>query len=318
MATFKTRVESVIGTVSSTTLLDTWLSSGAKFVLVQIPSQKLLGHSQEISFTSFVSLWNRKFVGLSVGGYEPKLVSPGKATQAADSTSLHYATALTPAYLIKGDTVHVFPTSASGSLFAINYPDVVNTDTSVANFPPELEEGIVLYACITGLLQRSFDRLATDIALMTFGSVTAPTAISGTITMTLSLPTFVQPVPLFDTTNAGTYTRTDEDLEKGSAELQIQQVLLSKYNEDIQNANAVFQADIAKYTAELAKEKAETDLEVQQYIARVQLYAQQIGYEVNKFSSYATKTKIYLETNQALASTLQAQLTALIQGFING
>lgn len=318
MATFKTRVESVIGTVSSTALLDVWLSSGAKFILVQIPSQKLMNYAQEITFTTSASLWNRKLIGVTVGGYDPKMISPGKITQVIDATSIHYATALTPAYTVRDNNVYSYPVGTSSTLLAINFPDVVNTDTSIANFPPELEEGVVLYSCITGLLQRSFDRLATDITAMAFGSVTAPTAPTGTITMTLSLPTFVQPVSPFDITNSGTYIRTDEDLEKGASELQIQQALLAKYNEDIQNANAVFQADIAKYTAELTKGKAETDLELQQYLGKVQVYAQQLGYEVNKFNSYATKTKIYLETNQALASTLQAQLTALIQGFING
>ena len=320
MATFKARIEAIIGTGDSTGNLDIWLTSGAKFVLIQIPAQKLLSYAQTVSYTGgSVALWNRKFIGVTVGGYSPILIPPGKETQVADSASIHYATALTPAYLIKGNMVYSYPTSSSGILHAINYPEVTNTDLGIANFPPELEDGVVLYACITGLLQRSFDRLATDIASMTFNAPTAPTAvITGDVSTTTTLPTFVVPVAPFDLTNAGTYTRTDEDLEKSASELQIQQAILAKYNEDIQLANAIFQADIAKYTAELSKSKASVDIKVQQYLAQVQNYANQVQYEVNKIGALTNKIKIFLETNQALASTLQAQLTALLQGYING
>jgi len=319
MATFKTRVESIIGTVSSTALLDVWLTSGAKFILVQIPSQKLQNYAQEITFTTSASLWNRKMIGVTVAGYDAKMISPGKITQVADSGSIHYATTLTPAYTVKDNNVFTYPAGTTSYLYAINFPEVLNTDIGIPNFPPELEDGVVLYACITGLLQRSFDRLTTDIASMTFNAPTAPTAvITGDVSTTTTLPTFVMPVAPFDLTNAGTYTRTDEDLEKGAAELQIQQAILAKYNEDIQLANATFQADVAKYTAELSKSKASVEIKVQQYLAQVQNYANQVQYEVNKIGTLANKIKIFLETNQALASTLQAQLTALLQGYING
>jgi len=466
MATFKTRVESVIGTVSSTALLDVWLSSGAKFILVQIPSQKLMNYAQEITFTTSASLWNRKLIGVTVGGYDPKQISPGKITQVIDATSIHYATALTPAYTVRDNNVYSYPAGTSSTLLAINFPDVVNTDTSIANFPPELEEGVVLYSCITGLLQRSFDRLATDIALMTYAVITVPTAPTvatlsfsviptaptltlpsipvppGSLTITLptaptapsvptlvvptvptdnltvttTLPTFVMPVAPFDITNAGTYVRTDEDLEKGASELQIQQAILAKYNEDIQAASSSFQSEISKYTTELtnsktgieikyAKHKSELDnygvqlqkfqteltkysaeinsyqaklqsvqveitkygadtdvyraelqgyqtqlqvlemslkeyetklagynmelskykMQLENYMTQIQLYATQVqSYgaqvqnETNRIGVLTNKIKIYIETNTALASTLQAQLTALIQGFING
>ena len=318
MPTFKARVESIIGTVSSTANLDIWLSSGAKFVLVQIPAQKLYQYAQAISFTTSVALWNRKLVNISVGGYTAKEVPLGKQTQVADSGSIHYATALTPAYLVQGNNLYVYPTGTSSILLAINYPDVVNTDLNIVNFPPELEDAVVYYACITGLLQRSFDKLTTDMASISFAVPTAPTAISGAITMTATLPVYNPPVADYLTSYGITYTRTDEDFEKANAELQIQQLNLSKYNEDIQNANAQFQADITKYTTELTKEKAETDLEIQQYLARVQNYANQVQYESQRIGALIAKVKAFIEVNNALSSTLQSQMMALIQGYING
>ena len=319
MATFKARIEAIIGTGDSTGNLDIWLTSGAKFVLIQIPAQKLLSYAQTVSYTGgSVALWNRKFISVTVGGYSPILIPPGKETQVADSTSIHYATALTPAYLVKGNMVYSYPTSSSGILHAINYPEVTNTDSGIANFPPELEDAVVYYACITGLLQRSSAKITSDMASLSFASVTPPTAPTGTIAMTISIPTFNMPVADFSLVNAGTYTRTDEDLEKAATELQIQQSALAKYNEDIQNTNAQFQADIAKYTTELTKEKAETDLELQQYIAKVQKYAAEVQTETQKITAVIGKVKSYIEVNTALLTTLQAQMTALIQGYING
>lgn len=318
MATFKTRVESIIGTVSSTSLLDAWLSSGAKFVLLQIPANKLTHYAQQITFTTSVSLWGRKFIGVTVGGYEPRQIPPGKETQVADSASIHAATAFTPAFIVKGNNVYTYPSGTSSILYAIAYPDVTNTDSSIINFPVELEDAVIYYACITGLLQRSIDKMTTDIALLAFSAPTAPTAISGAITMTVSLPTFNMPVAEFNLTNAGTYTRTDEDLEKATTEIQIQQAGLAKYNEDLQAANAQFQADIARYTTELAKEKSETDLEIQQYLARVQNYANQVNAESQRITTLLSKNKSFLETNMALLTSLQSQMTAMIQGFING
>ena len=456
MATFKTRVESIIGTVSSTALLDVWLTSGAKYILVQIPSQKLQNYAQEITFTTSASLWNRKMIGVTVAGYDAKMISPGKITQVADSGSIHYATTLTPAYTVKDNNVFTYPAGTTSYLYAINYPEVSNTDIGIPNFPPELEDGVVLYACITGLLQRSFDRLTTDIAAMAFASITAPTAPTvetitfsalpvvpaltlpsipvapGTLAITLPtvptipsltvptvptdeltissvLPTFNFPVAPFDVANAITYTRTDEDLDKAATELQIQSSILAKYNEDIANANAEFQSNLSKYTAELtknktaievkySKHKSELDnysvqlqkfqselslfsnelqsvqIEIQKYgaeadvyraqlqsyqlqleavqvslkeyetklaayntelgkyriqlenystriglyTAQIQGYGTQIQYETSRIGTLTNKIKIFLETNQALASTLQTQLTALIQGYING
>jgi hypothetical protein len=354
MATFKTRVESIIGSVSPVSLLDTWLTSGAKFILVQIPSAKLAGYAQEINFTNSVSLWNKKLIGITVGGYDAKSISPGKVAQVTDSTSIHYATALTPAYTIKGDNLHVYPTNSSATLFAINYPEVANTDSSIANFPPELEDGVVYFACITGLLWRSLDKMTTDIASLQFNAPTAPAAISKTFTVATSLPTFtlapaplsstinpfVQAVSEFSTDNAKTYTRVDEDLEKAAGELQIQQALVAKYNEDIQNANALFQSELAKYKAlvetevtrynvqyqaelskygaEVSKVRADLEMEVQQYLAKVQNYQNLVQSEVQRITTLINRVKIYTETNSVLASSLQTQLTALIQGFING
>ena len=319
MATFKSRIEAIIGTGDSTGNLDIWLTSGAKFVLIQIPSQKLLPYAQTISYTSgSVALWNRKFIGVTVGGYTPILIPPGKETQVADATSIHYATALTPAYLIKGNNLYSYPAATTGILLAINYPEVTNTDSSIANFPPELEDAVVYYACITGLLQRSIAKVTSDMASLSFTSVTPPTAPTGTIAMTIAIPTFNMPVADFSLINAGTYTRTDEDLEKAATELQIQQSALAKYNEDIQNANAQFQADITRYSTELTKEKAETDLELQQYIAKVQKYAAEVQTESQRITALIGKVKSFVEVNTALSSTLQSQMMALIQGYING
>ena len=71
-------------------------------------------------------------------------------------SELEYATASDPAFWIDGDTLQVFPTSASTNdmslvHISLDFSAVTYDDSSITNFPDEAEPAVVLYAARNGI-----------------------------------------------------------------------------------------------------------------------------------------------------------------------
>ena len=133
-----------------------WLTDGAKEVINNL-SQKLLQLCSAISanFTSTAvgseseTLNTGKVLAVFAGSREARRINSNKKHRAADSASVEYATSTDPVYYIERSKINVLPASTSNCNYEeVQYPTVVNSDTTITLFPDEAEHLVVLYAAI--------------------------------------------------------------------------------------------------------------------------------------------------------------------------
>ena len=159
MATFQTQLQSLAGAQSSTdtTAMTYWLTSGAREVLNLLPPNKLMRIASTSTFENTIDVEGKKVLGVlrKDADNSNKLmpcrqVAPIQKGRIQDSNYMEYATASDPAFWIDGDTLQVFPTSASTNDMSLVYINagitVAYDDSSITNFPDEAEHAVVLFA----------------------------------------------------------------------------------------------------------------------------------------------------------------------------
>tara|TARA_R110002020_G_scaffold73145_2_gene187582 strand:- start:472 stop:2289 length:1818 start_codon:yes stop_codon:yes gene_type:complete len=179
MATFKTQIEDITGSVGDDAALTQWLTDGAKEIINILP-YKLKEKCATISILNATNgttldmdssgeVLQVTRLSANSGGYQTpcRNIHPMYGDLANDSSSLHYATVTDPVYWTTSNssgasTLFVKPTatdSQPSNIYRIVYPSVANGDSVIANFPDEAEYLVVLYASIKGLhrLQNDFN-----------------------------------------------------------------------------------------------------------------------------------------------------------------
>jgi hypothetical protein len=159
MATFQTQLQSLAGAQSSpdTTAMTDWLTSGAREVLNLLPPNKLMRIASTSTFENTIDVEGKKVLGVlrKDADNSNKLmpcrqVAPIQKGRIQDSNYMEYATASDPAFWIDGDTLQVFPTSASTNDMSLVYINagitVSHNDSNITNFPDEAEHAVVLFA----------------------------------------------------------------------------------------------------------------------------------------------------------------------------
>ena len=169
MATFKVQVEDITGSVGDDTALSSWLQDGAKEVINFIPKLRLEEVASTSVFENTIDVEGKKVLGvLRKDANNSSLltpcikVAPTKKGIIQDSSNMEYATTSNPAYWMDGDTLQVFPTSASTNDMSLvhisfDFSAVTYDDSSITNFPDEAEPAVVLYAT-----RNALQRLMTD------------------------------------------------------------------------------------------------------------------------------------------------------------
>ena len=169
MATFKVQVEDITGSVGDDTALSSWLQDGAKEVINFIPKIRLEEVASTSVFENTIDVEGKKVLGvLRKDANNSSLltpcvkVAPTKKGIIQDSSNMEYATTSNPAYWVDGDTLQVFPTSASTNDMSLvhisfDFSAVTYDDSSITNFPDEAEPAVVLYAT-----RNALQRLMTD------------------------------------------------------------------------------------------------------------------------------------------------------------
>ena len=169
MATFKVQVEDITGSVGDDTALSSWLQDGAKEVINFIPKIRLEEVASTSVFENTIDVEGKKVLGvLRKDANNSSLltpcvkVAPTKKGIIQDSSNMEYATTSDPAYWVDGDTLQVFPTSASTNDMSLvhisfDFSAVTYDDSSITNFPDEAEPAVVLYAT-----RNALQRLMTD------------------------------------------------------------------------------------------------------------------------------------------------------------
>ena len=179
MAVFKTQIQDIIGDFDDDVAINQFLTDGAKELISMMPpelKQKCskvtnlyIGNTDTtmdldgVGEILYVTRENANS-GYYIGCRE---VNPIYADSANDSSSLHYATATDPVYWTESNssgnpTLFVKPTpdaNQPAKIMHISYPVFdadgsgsninIKTATSIANFPDEAENLVVLRAAIT-------------------------------------------------------------------------------------------------------------------------------------------------------------------------
>ena len=164
MADFKTRIDDLTGFASTDdTALSDWLSAGARSVLNILPLNKLERVASTTVFENTIDVEGKKVIAVmrkdenNGSKLMPcRQVSPALKGRVTDSSYMEASSSSDPAYWIDGDTLQVFPTSASTNDMSLvnidlSFSGLTYDDTSITNFPDEAEEAVVLYAARNAL-----------------------------------------------------------------------------------------------------------------------------------------------------------------------
>ena len=159
MATFEAQILDIIGgTLGSNHLsniddaaLNDYLISSARTVIDLLDDTLLNKHTATSATSSSIyAVDNKRVVSVTLSGYGCREIPFGLSGQAADSNSIHFATAKSPIYFInKANQVSVKPTGTEADVNYIAYPTIdADVDTAIANFPDSAEYAVVLGAAI--------------------------------------------------------------------------------------------------------------------------------------------------------------------------
>jgi hypothetical protein len=314
---FKTQIEAIVGDIDSpdyTSQASLYLEEGVKFVTRYVSFNDDMANRMTSSTTlnsspttmSTASVLKIVSVTRNDGSRNRKAmqIQPEDAGDYTDVNSIYYTSKLDPKYYVENGTLNVIPTPANGQSALVKHisPDtsVGLADSSIDNFPDELERGVVLYA----------SREVLRLMLANVSLPTVPTVVTLNDTTLGSLST----APTYDkpslTTNYGTLSASDttsgteadfgvddfiadEDPEMASVALQKQQQLLQQYAADIENELNEFNKELAIYTTDLeqkiqaARVTSESEAqEIQDYLARVESYNGQVNAHMTDYQWY--------------------------------
>lgn len=174
MATLQSRVEDYVGTITDTTALTEWLNAGVKYLIGIMPKDALIRYATPITFTSNtgVNTTNKKVLDVIVNDRPSTEILYSQAGQAALSTSIHYATSLTPVYYVYSQLLCALPTGVSCKLIAVSYPSLTGSSTTIAEYPIEFIQAVVLYAAIQAEMQKlSVDEEDIELSESTLGKL---------------------------------------------------------------------------------------------------------------------------------------------------
>ena len=170
MATFQVHLLDLAGAQSTpdTAAMSDWLTAGAREVLNILPLPKLMRIVSTSVFENTIDVEGKKVLGVlrKDADNSNKLmpcrqVAPIQKGRIQDSNYMEYATTSDPAFWIDGDTLQVFPTSASSNDMSLVHLNagitVAYGDSTIANFPDEAEHAVVLFAA-----RKYLQRLLSD------------------------------------------------------------------------------------------------------------------------------------------------------------
>ncbi len=177
MANLLTRVQNLVGTVSSVAELDDWLTYAARICVSLMRDDEAEQCASEVDVPDAgLTLAGARVTSAASAGRGARRFPPELAGSLADVNSMFAPTALDPAYVIVAGTLFVYPKGSTNKARRIASPSVLNTDSAVSGVLPKHEHGIVLYAASQEAWKKIFANLQTAISIGSVTAVTAPAA----------------------------------------------------------------------------------------------------------------------------------------------
>tara|TARA_R100000152_G_scaffold20383_1_gene13943 strand:+ start:43 stop:642 length:600 start_codon:yes stop_codon:yes gene_type:complete len=164
MATLSAQIQALSGTNITETELDQWCEDGVRELVNIFPENLKNMCYGKNTFTSAAAgseaetIATKHIGSVYAGTVKCREIDPKDKFKAADSNSLHVASATDPVYYIEGGKLNILPASSSGIYYAIADPSIdASTDSVISNFPNEAEYLVVLYAAIKALESLTID-----------------------------------------------------------------------------------------------------------------------------------------------------------------
>ena len=282
--TFGERIEMYLGSAFASdqdATFDSFLQDEARTLTDILPVSKLERTAVEAAVNPIGGVFtvsSRRVLpgGVVYNGKKARQIPYDMAGDAASATSIHYANpSEDPAFYFKdGSIVPVGWTSGmTGTVLHVPVPTVSSGDTTITNWPKEVEELVVMGAALRYCNKLIGDARASLSALATALDADLP-----------DVPSTLPDIP--DTPDVSshldqihTFVNTDEDIELAQGEVA-----------EISARMSVFANDINLYQAE-----------VQAFAAQVQGYAAEVGAVVQQ---YATKRDVLLASINALTALI--------------
>lgn len=353
MSTFLERIESLVGSTTgivSTTLVTQFLQDAAKEIINTLPPTELYIVGTELTDSgSGASITGARFLYATKSGRMAKETSAAMKASLSDNDSIYKATNFSPACYREGNKVYILGDTAGGSAWAVSYPAVAYGDSTITNYPKELESLVALRAAIdcrqsqiTYFRANSFPS-APNVSPLVIGAV-APTAPSApSISYTDALPSTIWPspstfgvlptVPTYTPPVSGAdYTALDsaytlEDSELAAIQLQKVSNKLNEYQTNISNSVNSFNKEVTSFQANMTSKQLdmqaqiqwyqqnydkETDLNLQNEIQTLQAAVQQYSASLSK---YQAEVQSYAAQVNKAVSAYESSLKGTIEAF---
>ena len=164
MATLSAQIQALSGTNITETELDQWCEDGVRELVNIFPENLKNMCYGKNTFTSAAAgseaetIATKHIGSVYAGTVKCREIDPKDKFKAADSDSLHVASATDPVYYIEGGKLNILPASSSGIYYAIADPSInADVDSAISSFPNEAEYLVVLYAAIKALESLTID-----------------------------------------------------------------------------------------------------------------------------------------------------------------
>lgn len=191
---FKTEIEAIVGDIDSpdvTSEATLYLKEGTRFVIKSLMNvdslvNKLTSSSTLNNSTPTLSVSDiLKVASVTRGDGSRQRVAleiePERADEYTDVNSIYYTSKLDPKYYISNSTLNVIPTPTADETAIVKKigldSSIALSDTSIDNFPDELERGVVLYTS-KELLRLFLNNRNATLRGLSLTDISAPSNIS--------------------------------------------------------------------------------------------------------------------------------------------
>ena len=166
MATLSEQIQALTGTNVTETELDQFCEDGVRELVNMFPQELKNMCYTKNTFTSAAAgseaetIASKHIGSVYAGTVRCREINPKDKYKAADSGSLHFASATDPVYYVEGGKLNILPASSSGIYYLIADPSIdasSDADGHIPNFPNEAEYIVVIYAAIKNLEHLSVD-----------------------------------------------------------------------------------------------------------------------------------------------------------------
>lgn len=359
MLTLKERIEDRIGSVGDDDALSSWLTAGARLIINLMPETRLEKFTTPLTDSgSGVSVTEARVLSANKSGYGALKVPQHLIARVSDANSIYAATSEYPAWYVLNGLAYVKP--GGGTVLAAVYPEVYAGSDVIyiapnTYFPRDIDEAVILYACIQGRIRQINDIVTNEIDVLSFTTLSIPTAPSapafvyidanGEVISSTSI-SFSDTLNFTEPIFTGSYTNTDaalgnQDVELSSGHLNKVQTQLSEWQNALAVSGAIFAKDRAEFEAALqvaiqnaqltqqrlitesqlaqdlskSNEAMRLSQQVQEYASRLQLYGQEVSAYGAQVQQEIARISQELNIIQIKTQQYMAILPTLIQEF---